>query len=230
MPFLVSAVRSSVPPTPQRRETNYGYYIPMDGGGSMLTVRTTLYHPCHDVSFDFFLLPQQVQNTYPAGLGEPINVIISAYSDSAVLQSTVSNGGVINYYQSVCRTGPSCPPSTCLGRSVSRPNAWVSIPVTIKAPILVTGTDTVRIPFCLSDHPDMFRPAVNQTAVIRWDYGNVQLGTCEETIDGGNHIRYWIQNGSNANSGAIFMAVSYEMPIAGTFLGLSSRTALIDCR
>lgn len=42
---------------------------------------------------------QQVQDTYPPGLGEPINVIISAYSDSQVLQDTTANGGLINYFQ-----------------------------------------------------------------------------------------------------------------------------------
>lgn len=53
MPCLVSAARSSTPPAPpQRRATNYGYYIPMDGGGSMLTVRTALHHPYHDIIFD----------------------------------------------------------------------------------------------------------------------------------------------------------------------------------
>ncbi|KAJ7176789.1 hypothetical protein C8R46DRAFT_1160634 [Mycena filopes] len=55
---------------------------------------------------------------------------------------------------------------------------------------------------------------VNETAVLRWDYGDPSLGTCEETIKGGNHFRYWRQNGKDANSSAIFMATSYEMPIA----------------
>ncbi|KAG5350293.1 hypothetical protein C0989_011717 [Termitomyces sp. Mn162] len=55
---------------------------------------------------------------------------------------------------------------------------------------------------------------LNETAVIRWDYGDPSLGTCKETIQGGNHFRYWIQNGPDANSGAIFMAVSYELPLA----------------
>jgi hypothetical protein len=54
----------------------------------------------------------------------------------------------------------------------------------------------------------------NETAVIRWNYGDPSLGTCKETISGGNHFRYWIQNGSSANSGAVFMATSYELPIA----------------
>jgi len=54
----------------------------------------------------------------------------------------------------------------------------------------------------------------NETGVIRWDYGDPTLGTCKETIEGGNHFRYWVQDGPTANSGAIFIAVSYELPIA----------------
>ena len=75
-----------------------------------------------------------------------------------------------------------------------------------------------------------------ETAVIRWDYGDPALGSCKETIEGGNHFRYWVQNGPSANrcaslficpgyllnvaftSGAIFMALSYELPIARMFL------------
>ncbi|KAF8120622.1 hypothetical protein EV363DRAFT_1279190 [Boletus edulis] len=158
MPFLVSGAR---PPAPvQRRQANLGYSIPMDGGGSMLT---------------------QAQDTYPPGLGEPINVIISANSDSAVLQNTVNNGGLINYYQSFNFS------TECLGQH-SGDNQGANL-----------GDGNGYL---------------NQTAVIRWDYGNIQLGTCEETLEGGDHIRYWIQNGADANSGAIFMALSYEMPIA----------------
>ncbi|KAH7920591.1 hypothetical protein BV22DRAFT_1020919 [Leucogyrophana mollusca] len=148
-----------IPATP-KRSTNYGYYDPTDGGGAMLTA---------------------VQDTYPAGLGEPINVIISAYSDAAVLQSTADNGGLINYYQSM---GFS---TECLGQH-SGDNQGANL-----------GDGNGYL---------------NQTAVIRWDYGDATLGTCQETIEGGDHIRYWIQNGKDANSGAVFMAVSYEMPIA----------------
>ncbi|KAI9058229.1 hypothetical protein FKP32DRAFT_1581667 [Trametes sanguinea] len=54
---------------------------------------------------------------------------------------------------------------------------------------------------------------VNETSELRWDYGDPSLGTCTETIKGGNHFRYWVQDGSKANSGAIFMATSYELPI-----------------
>lgn len=55
---------------------------------------------------------------------------------------------------------------------------------------------------------------MNETAVIRWDYGDPTLGTCTETIQGGNHFRYWVQDGKSADSGAIFMALSYEKPLA----------------
>lgn len=40
---------------------------------------------------------------------------------------------------------------------------------------------------------------VNETAVVRWNYGDAQLGACKETIQGGNHFRYWVQDGKNAN-------------------------------
>lgn len=39
----------------------------------------------------------------------------------------------------------------------------------------------------------------NETAVIRLDYGNPALGSCEETVEGGNHFRYWVQNGPSAD-------------------------------
>lgn len=76
---------------------------------------------------------------------------------------------------------------------------------------------------------------MNETAEIRWNYGDAQLGACKETIEGGDHFRYWPQNGPQGNryglgiiclqeinfvcftSGAIFMAVSYELPLTGKF-------------
>ncbi|PCH40256.1 hypothetical protein WOLCODRAFT_23946 [Wolfiporia cocos MD-104 SS10] len=73
---------------------------------------------------------------------------------------------------------------------------------------------------CLGQHQGAAQAAnlgdglgyVNQTAEIRWDYGDPQLGTCEETIEGGSHFRYWSQDGSKADSNAVFMAASYELP------------------
>ncbi|KAK0221465.1 hypothetical protein IW262DRAFT_1374024 [Armillaria fumosa] len=50
----------------------------------------------------------------------------------------------------------------------------------------------------------------NEIAVMRYNYGDPSLGSCTESVKGGDHFRYWVQNGSEANSGAVFMALSYE--------------------
>ncbi|KAI1785747.1 hypothetical protein LXA43DRAFT_899119 [Ganoderma leucocontextum] len=52
--------------------------------------------------------------------------------------------------------------------------------------------------------------AVNQSIELRQDYGSAALGTCLETLIGGNHFRVYFQNGSLADSGAVFLAVSKE--------------------
>lgn len=70
---------------------------------------------------------------------------------------------------------------------------------------------------CLGQHDGNIQTAnlgdgngyVNSTT-LRYDYGDPSLGTCKETILGGNHLRYFNQNGSQADSGAWFMSVSYE--------------------
>jgi len=51
---------------------------------------------------------------------------------------------------------------------------------------------------------------VNQTIELREDYGVSSVGTCLESLVGGNHFRVYIQNGSEADSGALFLAVSKE--------------------
>jgi len=55
---------------------------------------------------------------------------------------------------------------------------------------------------------------VNQTVELRDDYGNVLTGTCLESLIGGNHFRVYRQNGPSANSGALFLAASWEQPAA----------------
>jgi len=52
--------------------------------------------------------------------------------------------------------------------------------------------------------------AVNQTVELRQDYGNDEVGTCLESLIGGNHLRMYRQNGTLADSGALFLAVSKE--------------------
>ncbi|KAJ7184169.1 hypothetical protein C8R46DRAFT_451849 [Mycena filopes] len=54
---------------------------------------------------------------------------------------------------------------------------------------------------------------VNQTQMMREDFGNAAIGTCLETLMGGNHYRVFTQNGAAANSGALFLAASKEDPI-----------------
>lgn len=46
--------------------------------------------------------------------------------------------------------------------------------------------------------------------VLRWNYGDPTFGTCKESIEGDNHFRWFLQNGSSAFSGAIFIAASME--------------------
>ncbi|KAG1807986.1 uncharacterized protein BJ212DRAFT_1281379 [Suillus subaureus] len=53
---------------------------------------------------------------------------------------------------------------------------------------------------------------VNQTIELRQDYGNAGGGTCFESLVGGNHFRIYVQNGTTADSGALFLAVSREEP------------------
>ncbi|KZT18150.1 hypothetical protein NEOLEDRAFT_1143771 [Neolentinus lepideus HHB14362 ss-1] len=51
---------------------------------------------------------------------------------------------------------------------------------------------------------------VDQLIEIREDYGSSSIGTCLESLVGGNHFRVWRQNGTSADSGALFLAVSKE--------------------
>ncbi|EIW59158.1 uncharacterized protein TRAVEDRAFT_28476 [Trametes versicolor FP-101664 SS1] len=134
-----------------------GFYDPTQTGGKMLTI---------------------APNT--GGLGEPLNVILSANSDSEVLVDSEDNGGLRNYFLSVGFG------AECLGQHAG-------------------DAQTAN----LGDG----KGQVNETSELRWDYGDPELGTCQETIKGGNHFRYWVQDGSQADSGAYFLATSYELPI-----------------
>ncbi|KAG1807634.1 uncharacterized protein BJ212DRAFT_1449249 [Suillus subaureus] len=54
---------------------------------------------------------------------------------------------------------------------------------------------------------------VNQTIELRQDYGKPGGGTCLESLVGGNRFRIFVQNGTAADSGALFLAVSREEPL-----------------
>ena len=104
-----------------------------------------------------------------------------------------------------------------LDRFTSERSVWVNMRVRIKLSTL--GMVTVPVRVAPSATPSVrSQPSVlgNETAVIRYDYGDPSLGTCQETIQGGNHFRYWVQNGPQRNTSAVFMAVSYEHSLQGT--------------
>ncbi|CAE6438582.1 unnamed protein product [Rhizoctonia solani] len=139
-----------------RRDDDWaGYDDPRADGGSLLTSGFV---------------------TYPDGLGEPLNVILSAKSDGDVLVDREDKGGLRNFFLSMHFSGE------CLGQHL--------------------GSDQQAN---LGDG----RGAVNETAVMRYNYEDPYVGTCRETVEGGNHFRYWIQKSTQA----VFMAASVELPI-----------------
>ncbi|OWZ60285.1 hypothetical protein C356_00142 [Cryptococcus neoformans c45] len=129
-----------------------GYTNPEDNGGSMLTI---------------------VNGTYPAGMGEPLNVILSGDSDAEVLVKSVDDGGFLNYMLSAGLG------EECLGQHLGAD----------QEANLADGLGNVT-----------------EVEELRYNYGNPYIGTCQETFNGGLHLRYWIQN----TTGAYFMAVSVE--------------------
>ncbi|WFD31015.1 hypothetical protein MSPP1_002044 [Malassezia sp. CBS 17886] len=48
--------------------------------------------------------------------------------------------------------------------------------------------------------------------VMRWNYGMPSVGTCKETVVGGNHFRWFQQHSSNGT--AMFLATSFEEPLS----------------
>lgn len=129
-----------------------GYADPADNGGKLLTI---------------------AQNTWPEGLGEPLNAIISTNSDPRVLFDSADNGGFLNYMLAQ-NLGEEC-----FGQALGTP----------QEANLGDGQGNK-----------------NEVQVLRWNYGDIYIGTCMETFKGGLHARYWYQN----TTGAIFLAVSEE--------------------
>lgn len=138
------------------------------------------------------------------GQGEPLNVVILASSDAAVLVDQQNDGGLINYFQcarffasfhcayrgSYLRRRSIGFANECLGQhegSHQQAN-------------LGDGNGYRACTIMLFSAMKLTVEPVNETAVIRWDYGDAVLGTCKESIEGGNHFRYWVQNGDKANT------------------------------
>ncbi|KAJ7761099.1 hypothetical protein B0H16DRAFT_559528 [Mycena metata] len=104
-----------------------------------------------------------------AGLGEPLNVVISAQSSPEVL----TLDGFLQYAQAIGFN------VECLGLHLGNPQSAN-----------------------LGDG----RGWVNETEVLRESFGIPGVGTCLESLTGGNHFRVFPQ----AGTGALFLAVSKE--------------------
>ncbi|KAJ7497741.1 hypothetical protein FB451DRAFT_242150 [Mycena latifolia] len=104
-----------------------------------------------------------------AGLGEPLNVVISAQSSPEVLTLP----GFLQYAQTIGFN------VECLGLHLGNPQSAN-----------------------LGDG----RGDVNETEVLRESFGIPGVGTCLESLTGGNHFRVFPQ----AGTGALFLAVSKE--------------------
>jgi len=140
-------------PSPKSLQTTPGrkldvdFFPPMKGGGTML-----------DAS---------------AGLGEPLNVIISGKSSPEVL----TDDGLLNW-----------------ARSIGFSHEFLG---------LHSGTPQTAN---LGDG----NGALPEVKVIRQNFFLPIIGSGIESLIGGNHFRYWRQNGPRANTGALFLAVSQE--------------------
>lgn len=144
-----------------------------------------------------------------------MNIIISGNSDEAVLKDQETDGGLRNYWLYVLVLGLLFGSFEVIVHLTMRVNVWDNMLAQNRLPILEIITASV-CEQCHSPLPTLsLRQSVNETDEIRYDYNDPQLGTCTETIQGGGHFRYWTQNGPGANSGAIFMASSYELPLTG---------------
>ncbi|KAF8160726.1 hypothetical protein B0H34DRAFT_653704 [Crassisporium funariophilum] len=55
---------------------------------------------------------------------------------------------------------------------------------------------------------------VDEREVLREHFNIPFFGTCLESLIGGNHLRTFRQDGPNANSGALFLAVSQELDLS----------------
>ncbi|KAF7321943.1 hypothetical protein MKEN_00716700 [Mycena kentingensis (nom. inval.)] len=107
-----------------------------------------------------------------AGLGEPLNVIISGKSSPSVLD--LAGDGFLKFANAIGFD------RECLGLHIG-------------------GAQQAN----LGDG----RGWVNETEVLRQSFGILgSIGTCLESLEGGNHFRVWQQAGTNA----IFLAVSKE--------------------
>ncbi|GAA96280.1 uncharacterized protein L969DRAFT_100774 [Mixia osmundae IAM 14324] len=54
----------------------------------------------------------------------------------------------------------------------------------------------------------------SQDGILRYNFGDPAFGTCQETVNGGNHLRWWNQTQPDGKPGAIYIAASVEEDLA----------------
>ena len=72
---------------------------------------------------------------------------------------------------------------------------------------------------CLGQHYGDYQMAnlgdgqgnVTELEVLRWNYGDIYIGTCKETFNGGLHLRYWRQNNTYVSRNLIGLLIEYEL-------------------
>lgn len=118
-------------------------------------------------------------------VGEPINIIVSGRSSRSVLTPV----GFLLWATSI-NYGVSCLGSSDIGtvQSADLGDGYGPRP---------QGSDGEGI-----------------NGVLRYNYDSPYFGTCKETFIGGSHMRWFIQNGTDADSSAIFLAASTELSLA----------------
>lgn len=70
---------------------------------------------------------------------------------------------------------------------------------------------------CLGQHYGDYQMAnlgdgqgnVTELEVLRWNYGDIYIGTCKETFNGGLHLRYWRQNNTYVPRGLIELLIKW---------------------
>ena len=115
--------------------------------------------------------------TVGSGVGEPLNIIVSGLSSPGVL----TDHGFLNFARSI--------------------GLWILCHIQIEKSIDDLGSSTE----CLGIHIGDLQSAnlgdghgwVNQTIELRQDYGDPDLGTCLESLNGGYHFRLAVLPSTN---------------------------------
>ncbi|KAJ7072480.1 hypothetical protein C8F01DRAFT_1299177 [Mycena amicta] len=144
-----------------------------------------------------------------ADLGEPLNVIISGLSSPSVL----TDDGFVNFAK-VTLTLTLTADRYNANKAIGFSTECLGLHLGIRFICVHLKTHNLAIGGPQTANLGDGNGYVNQTLELRQDYGDPNLGTCLESLIGGNHLRLYRQNGPQADTGALFLAVSQEENVA----------------